>query len=77
MLRLVKRHIPGMIVRADIADIAAVLQAAHLDRLLRRRARVTDGDIGNRQILIVAEDEDVAAAAATGVCGGVVGSASC
>ena len=70
--QVVDRDVAGLIVRAHVDDVAAVLDAAHLDRLLREGAGRIDDDIGDGQVLVVSEQQDVGAAARRAVRGRVV-----
>ena len=47
--QVVDRHVAGLIVGADVGEVAAVLDAAHLDCLLREGARRADVDVGEGQ----------------------------
>jgi hypothetical protein len=69
---VVDRHIAGRIEWTYVGEVAGVLDAAHLYRLLRSSARRADVDVADGQILIVSEQQDVAAAVRTGGRDGVV-----
>ena len=70
--QIVDGDVAGLIERAHIGDVGAVLDAAHLDRLLRKGAGRVDDDIGDGQILVVSEQQDVGAAACRAARGRVV-----
>jgi hypothetical protein len=70
--QVVDAHVAGRIVRTHIGDVGAVLDAAHLDRLLRGAAGLVDRDIVDGQILVVAEQQDIRAPAGRAAHGRVV-----
>ena len=72
IVQVVDRHVAGRIVAGpDIDDVAAVLHAAHLDRLLRAGARIVNRHVVEGEVAVEAEQQDVAASAGAGRLGRV------
>src|SRR3954467_15791173 len=58
--------------RTDVGYVTPILQATQLDRLLRGGTGIMDADVVDRQIMVITEDQNVAALAAAEIGGGVV-----